>query len=1024
MKHLLTTLIVTAAFATGMQAQTVFDDDFGDVSQFEAYTVVDQNHDGQTWRYDDFDLSAKCTRDYDADDWLITPAITLDATKTYKLTFEAYTEQGDAEDMAMMIGQRPTVAALQTALADPVVVSDMKPRAFTAIFTVATTGSHYIGLHLMTSGNPLSNSVYVSHVTVEETANQGVPVAVTDLTVTPAANSNTKAIVSFRTPDKNVGGGALEQLTTVTVWRDGTLVHTFDSPAMGTVLTFEDSGLASGRHVYRVVPANAYGDGEAAEQTVYVGADVPGPVQNLRFVYDYETRKAHLTWDAPTTGANGGYVDTEHLTYSVRRFHADNPVGTDLSEGSYEDEVDIDFLLQCEEETRKKYEATGMSINVNYVIDGQGLMQYYVRAISPAGKGTETRSNSVIIGEQNTLPYAESFANGQMTHFWRTDIATARQRWAAMRDDRFTQDEDGGMMGFTAAEGNETAMVHTGNISMKDAETPVLTFYYFYPYAMTNPLTIKVSKEGGDFETLATIPLSEQSQQARYLRASVPLTGCAGHDYVQVAFEVTSSTTVDLIYIDNVRIIDQRQYDLSVDIAAMPRNLKVGELRYLTAQVSNLGTADVTTGQYAVDVYVNGKKAGSTVGTAIGSEQQQNVMVLVQTTIDMQTSSQKTETASLYAEVTFAADEVPGNNCSEEQTITLKLPRYPEPTNVVCAVTPSSGEQGGGPCTLTWDVPAAPRTEDGQVTDGFEDYADFQRTNFGEWTLYDEDRLLTYGLGEPWHFTDNSKIHSYIIWNPSQVKNAETGKYGMTEAKWQPRTGEKCVASFGVSVDNCDDWLVSPELSGNAQVVSFYARHPAYGPERFQMYISTSGYETTNFMAFDTTPRNTTNEWTLYEYALPQGTKYFAIRKVTGTDESWALLIDDMTFAPDTLAAQPNLMHYGYNVYKNGTRVNTSLVMQPTFTDPNGSEGDVYRVTAVYNLGESVYAEATVIQAEANNGDVNNDGLVGIGDIVSITNVMAGAITSPDVKARADVNGDGEVGIGDIVAVTNIMAGK
>ena len=56
-------------------------------------------------------------------------------------------------------------------------------------------------------------------------------------------------------------------------------------------------------------------------------------------------------------------------------------------------------------------------------------------------------------------------------------------------------------------------------------------------------------------------------------------------------------------------------------------------------------------------------------------------------------------------------------------------------------------------------------------------------------------------------------------------------------------------------------------------------------------------------------------------------------------------------------------------------------------------------------------------------GDVNNDGQVGIGDIVAITNVMSGIETDAGIVSRADVNGDNQVGIGDIVAVTNIMAG-
>lgn len=57
-------------------------------------------------------------------------------------------------------------------------------------------------------------------------------------------------------------------------------------------------------------------------------------------------------------------------------------------------------------------------------------------------------------------------------------------------------------------------------------------------------------------------------------------------------------------------------------------------------------------------------------------------------------------------------------------------------------------------------------------------------------------------------------------------------------------------------------------------------------------------------------------------------------------------------------------------------------------------------------------------------GDVNLDGTVGIGDIVAVTNVMAGNGADADTAARADVNGDGTVGIGDIVAITNIMAGN
>jgi hypothetical protein len=56
-------------------------------------------------------------------------------------------------------------------------------------------------------------------------------------------------------------------------------------------------------------------------------------------------------------------------------------------------------------------------------------------------------------------------------------------------------------------------------------------------------------------------------------------------------------------------------------------------------------------------------------------------------------------------------------------------------------------------------------------------------------------------------------------------------------------------------------------------------------------------------------------------------------------------------------------------------------------------------------------------------GDVNGDGEVNVGDLVSVSNFMAGeggVITLED----ADVNGDGEVNVGDMVTITNIMAGN
>ena len=66
---------------------------------------------------------------------------------------------------------------------------------------------------------------------------------------------------------------------------------------------------------------------------------------------------------------------------------------------------------------------------------------------------------------------------------------------------------------------------------------------------------------------------------------------------------------------------------------------------------------------------------------------------------------------------------------------------------------------------------------------------------------------------------------------------------------------------------------------------------------------------------------------------------------------------------------------------------------------------------------------ATLIDDSTIPGDVNGDGEVNVGDLVSVSNFMAGEagdITLED----ADVNKDGEVNVGDMVTITNIMAGN
>ncbi len=123
---------------------------------------------------------------------------------------------------------------------------------------------------------------------------------------------------------------------------------------------------------------------------------------------------------------------------------------------------------------------------------------------------------------------------------------------------------------------------------------------------------------------------------------------------------------------------------------------------------------------------------------------------------------------------------------------------------------------------------------------------------------------------------------------------------------------------------------------------------------------------------------------------------------------------EDMTEIP--------YLYDGYDIYKGGEIIYLEEELEELATWTKVGIQSVYYGGGVRNTSNIVWSDGTVTTS-ALKGDVNNDGQVGIGDIVAITNVMAGIETDPEVIARADVNGDGQVGIGDIVAITNIMAG-
>lgn len=120
-----------------------------------------------------------------------------------------------------------------------------------------------------------------------------------------------------------------------------------------------------------------------------------------------------------------------------------------------------------------------------------------------------------------------------------------------------------------------------------------------------------------------------------------------------------------------------------------------------------------------------------------------------------------------------------------------------------------------------------------------------------------------------------------------------------------------------------DDWAISPELSGNAQTITFWASSldPEF-LETFQVLYSSTNKETASFTQIGE-DYNTTG-WKEYSVELPAGAKYFAIRCITW--DSGMFMIDDVTYEGVATAIQNvNAQTAGAKYYD----LNGRLVAEP-----------------------------------------------------------------------------------------------
>lgn len=237
-----------------------------DMCEDEAWTVLDSNDDGVTWNdlYDDYDIKDsgfeygkwyKYSRQNDADDWLISPAITLEAGKTYTVSFwTCARSEWEGFSLAMASGNTADALSAGTTLYEyPTGDYDKATtdcQKIVCSVTPATAGDYYFGFHATSEAD--GSGICLTGFDVREFAFNPAPVS--DVKAIPAVDGAISCTVSWTLPTTDANGQPLpadKAIEKVALYRDGNLLKELAKDATSYTDT-EATGLTAGFHTYGV----------------------------------------------------------------------------------------------------------------------------------------------------------------------------------------------------------------------------------------------------------------------------------------------------------------------------------------------------------------------------------------------------------------------------------------------------------------------------------------------------------------------------------------------------------------------------------------------------------------------------------------------------------------------------------------------------------------------------------------------------------------------------------------------------
>ncbi len=903
--------------------------DFTQEGVIDNFTVIDANADGKTWNWTASNGAYNAySSTLNADDYLVTAPINMIEGKKYDITavMRAYSASY-AEKFEVVIGNAATAEALTTVVIPETEVTSITATDYTGQFTAPATGKYFVAIHAISDKD--NYYLIANSLSVEGAPSESAPAAVGDFTVTAGDEGALEANLSFNIPYNAINGESLANPVDAKIYRDGVLVNTITNASLGSNQTWKDTNVENGKtYTYWVVCSDAtFGDGLKSEKkSVFVGSDQLGNVPNFH-VASTTANSVTFAWDA-VEGIHGGYINQSEVTYEVYTLVIEEFMG-------------FQFLAEGE----KVAETTDLTATVTDIPVDEGAQQYLYYGVK-AIKGEEATSAEedytyILIGAPEELPIVEGFANSTLHYGWDTN--------GGLGVDTESSDGDGTALKLYNNGTSSEVYFALNKVNLKNVGNPTLIF------DVKSPMITSVSGIGS-VDGNSTEVLSNATVTSEYTTVKVPLTSLKNHTrFATVGIQATIPTASieqyeDYIIIDNIRIMDLYEHDLAVSVKA-PKNINAGENAPIKVTVENQGENDAN--GYTLVIKAGDKELfNKTVNEALPAFKKTEYDVTMETTI-----FDDTQDITVSAEVIYENDLNPDNN-KAETIVSVKGSTLAQPENV------KAEQNADETVKVSW---TAPSSEAAEITDDVESYeefdcgglnADVHTGNIGNWTVYDGNGTYCYGFNGL-DVPNLGNQNAWIVMAPASEQLAQDLSVNYPAHSGDQYFISACCAEPEGAVAATDHWLISPELTGVEQTISFYARviTAQYGAETYEVLASSTDAQPASFTKVSEGSIDAT-EWTEVTAQLPADTKFFAIRH-TSTDV-FGLMVDDITYLGGASEA------IGFNIYINGEKIanvagdKTEYLISP---DKFVAGEQEFAVSAVYANGESkpVAVKLTVV---------------------------------------------------------------